>query len=455
MSENNNKIVKYIKNIKKVYLDSFALEMNLPIMEAQRILNKLAEKQNAEVTVDENGKLIYLFKDDLETSEKFIKVLFDILKGLLRGGKDIFVAVSKILMLLVFTGYSFIYFIFLIFGFIFSTALFSFGETLADENRNIDGDYKSGASSVTGYDDYFTDFFRMMNYAFTLKSFHDEGYNINANRPFYAKVFSFVFGDDFEVKTIDNEVNILKFIKKYHKITLSDIINLTGLPELKSQKLILSVIVKYNGEISVSENGVIYYKFNDFDFRGLKKGSFSYIWERKQPEHKLNINDEDTNTKIIIFGIVNLTISAIVTLGAFDGNEIFSPGIYNYLKFWYGNLSFFYSSVFFILPVIRYPFVLMKRNSAKKINYIYYLLNDFSYNINRDYIDMDETDDDAEVYLFENYPNIFIHDFIDDKNVINLTRYHEEIKFTSDNNPKNIKIFDPDDVDFLESFEDF
>ncbi len=446
MTRENNNIFQYIKKNKKIYLDSFALEMNLPIMEAQRILNKLAEQQNAEVRVDNDGKLIYIFKKDLDINEKFIKILIDILKGVLKAGKDIFVSVSKILMLLVFISYSSIYFVMLIFGFLLSTLIFS-GLQSSDKEL-VDSAPISIKESIN-------DFLKMMNYAFTLKSFHEKGYNINTNRPFHEKIFSFVFGDDFYIKTIDNQVNILRFIKNYHKITLSDIINLTGLSESKAQKLILSVIVKYDGEISVSETGVIYYKFNNFDFRGLEKGSFSYIWDRKMPEYKLNINDDDTNTKIIIFGIVNLTMSTIVSLGAFDGNKLISPGLYSYLKFWYGDLSLFYSSIFFILPIIRYPFVLIKRNTAKKINYIYYLFNDFSFDIKRDFVDMDETDDDAEVYLFKNYPNIFIHDFIDNKNVIDLTRYHEEIKLTSNNNPKNIKIFDPDDVDFLESFEDF
>lgn len=444
--ENNNKIAQYIKKNKKIYLDSFALEMNLPILEAQRILNKLAEKQNAEVTVDNDGKLIYLFQKDLELSEAFIRILFDIFKGLLKAGKDIFVSVSKILMLLVFISYSSIYFIILIFGFLISNFIFSGLESL-DESKIND--------TPIGIKEYLGDFSKMMNYAFTLKSFHENGYNINTNRPFHAKIFSFVFGDNIYIKEMDNQVNILKFIKEYHKITLSDIINLTGLPESKAQKLILSIIVKYDGEISVSENAVIYYNFNNFDFRGLKEGSFSYIWNRKKTEVKLNINDEDTNTKIIIFGIINLTMSAIVSLGAFDGSKLINHELYSYLKFWYGDFSLFYSSVFFILPIIRYPFVLIKRSLAQKINYVYYLFNDFSFDIDRNYIDMDETDDNAEVYLFKNYPNIFIHDFVNNKNVIDLTRYHEEIKLTSNNNPKNIKIFNPDDVDFLDSFDNF
>jgi len=447
-----NHIINLIKKKKKVYLDSFALEIGVPILETQRILNKLAEKQGAEVRVDKKGKLIYIFEKDLEFSDELLKFISTFTLEVFKFFKNIFVSVSKIMLLLVFISYSFIYIIILMLGFIASTIIFSAVEVSTTE---VDETSVKTRNTIKVSDDYLKDFIEMMTYAFTLKSFHDNGYNENTKRPFHVKIFSFIFGDDVNLKTIDNDINTLSFIKEYHKITLSDVINLTGLTEKEAQQLILSLIVKYDGEILVNDDGIIYYTFNDFDFRGVKKNKFSYIWERKLPEYKLTRNDEDSNTKIIIFGIINIALSTIVTLGAFDDSTFIPKDIYSILKLWYGNISLFYSVIFFLIPALRAPFVAFKKKLSDKKNYVYYLFNDFSFDIGRDYVDMDETDDNAEVYLFKNYPNIFIHNFINNKDVIDLTRYHEEIKFTSDNNPKNIKIFNPDDVDFIDSFEDF
>ena len=446
-----DKIIKYIKKNKKIYLDSFALKTKLPIIEAQRLLNKLLEENNGDVRVDKNGKLIYVFDEDLRESENLLKFIFDMIKGVLRLFRDLFVSLSKTLMLLIFISYGAVYAIFLMLGFLFSSLLFGIINE-AGRRDSLNSVYSQYSYDNFDLDGYMTDFFEMLNYAFTLKSFHEEGY-YGKRKSFHVKVFSFVFGDDYNRKEFKNDENVLKFVKKYKKITLSDVINLTGLKENEAKHLILSLVVKYDGEIKVSDGGVLYYDFPYFDFRGIK-GGFSYIWERKLKEVKLNQNDDETNTKIIIFGIINLLLSTLVSFGILENISFLPEDILEYLEYWYGYLALFYSVIFFVIPIIRLPFVKLKNKIIDKINYVYYLFNDFSYNLDRDYVDMDETDDEAEEYLFENYPNIFIHDFINGKDVIDLRVYHEELRFSSDNNPENIKIYDPDDVDFLSGMDD-
>ena len=444
----DKEIIKYIKKNQKIYLDTFALKTRLPIIEAQRILNKLLTQNDGDVRVDENGKLIYIFNSDLKRDEDLLKLLSDILKGIIIFFKDAFIGTSKLLMLFIFISYSIVYLFFLTISFIFTSLLFT-----AARNEEVTSTTAYANSSTNiDFDDYMKDFYEMLGFAFSLKSFKEVD-NYSKRAPFHVKIFSFVFGDNYKIKKFKNDKNILKFVKNYQKITLSDIVNLTGFTEAEAKKLILDLVVKYEGEIDVSKHGILYYKFPNFDFRGINKG-FSYIWERKLKKIKLNQNDEETNTQIMIFGIINLILSSVVSFGALDNISFLSEDILFYMKFWFGYLALFYSIIFFLIPIFRIPFVSLKNKTIDKINYIYYLFNDFSYNINRDYVDMDETDDEAEEYLFKNYPNLFIHDFIDGKDVINLETYHEEIKFTSKGNPENIKIYDPDDVDFLSSIDD-
>jgi len=127
-------------------------------------------------------------------------------------------------------------------------------------------------------------------------------------------------------------------------------------------------------------------------------------------------------------------------IGRYYGNHFFTT--------WFGYIPFTYSTLFFLIPILRTPSLNKKKEEVQFKNDFYFLLNEFSFNIKNHFVPSEQTDDVIEEFLNKRYPNLMKKDFHKGKNVINLTRYHREIYFSARGDIKNTNILDPEDVDF-------
>jgi hypothetical protein len=275
-------------------------------------------------------------------------------------------------------------------------------------------------------------------------------------RPFYQKIFSFIFGETPQQPPITAEKNGLLFVREHGKITLADFINLNGLTEEESQKKLLQMVTKYDGDILVSDDGVVYYTFSDFEKvvpNSNSRQKYSYIWNRKKIMPTLTGNSDRDNMKITSLAILNLLVSGVLATINLDG----APFPYlDTITFWFGNVPLVYSILFFLIPLFRLPFLEVKKKTVTFENHVWYILNELAYNLRKKAIDEAPIEDIVEQFLMERYPSYFRYDY-DEKNrkVIAFDRYHEELMFSSNGKANNIEITDPDDVDFMSFDEHF
>ncbi|MBN2695233.1 hypothetical protein JXR93_11285 [bacterium] len=447
LKEIEEKIFPIIKKrVNIVTPQDVAMESGLPVLYVKDAMISLASKHKASVKVSKDGKL--QFKFFAYRSRESKSLLITLLQLLLFIFKESFILLFKAGWMVMLVSYSFVYMtVFLVSYVIIAiyVILSSYdrrGSFMVQRDTKAQEEIRRGAWESIGY------MINMYSELFNFKSTTD--------RPFYQKIFSFIFGETHLQPPITPEKNGLLFVKEHKKITLADFINLNGLTEEESQKKLLQMVTKYDGEILVSEDGVVYYTFSDFEKVIPNTGSrqkYSYIWNRKKIMPTLTGNSDKDNMKIVSLALLNLLVSAILATINLDG----APFPYlDKITFWFGNVPLVYSILFFLIPLLRIPSLGLKKAKVTFENHVWYILNELAYNLKKTEIDEAPIEDKVEQFLMKRYPSYFRYDY-DNKNkkVIAFERYHEELMFSSNGKPNNIEINDPDDVDFMSFDEHF
>ena len=406
-------IIPVIKENKGVVTPAdIALKLGYPIIHIKYVLNKLAAQYLADIQPTENGGLLYKFNPDLKEVGKYKKILKKVALWIL----SFFTFLFKFLIMITLIGYM-IFYILVITGLVI--AITAKGDS--DSDSGFSGDFILGLLRVM--------FELIINSFFFFGSDPYEKYRYVKKRPFYIRVFSFVFGDDKKEKPFNHDNNLLKFLKKSKQITLAQAVNLTGLSESETRKLLVNMVVKYNGDIEVNDNAVIVYKFDNLEFTDENKEKFSYSWDRLKNIPKLNYNSKSENIWIIAFNIFNLLMSSLFMYlyinngGDFNSNNIFDSEIFFLYLY-----PFVFSGLFFIIPFIRFiklkytiPKVKMYNDVLRALKLIFISKH------NKNYIETELLKEGVENKLFTDFPSLFVHDFIDDKDVINTSSYINEL----------------------------
>lgn len=425
---NENKVLDIIKS--KNYTispEDISVELNVSLLEIKTVLNRLAFKYGSKIFVSDNGNLIYKFPANFKNQNTSNP--FEIFIYMISFIYEIFSFIFKISIM----------FFMVFFAVVYLTIIFIilFFEYISPKRRTSMGFVTETDDDEMERKEEIKDF---MNDVIGIFTFFD---NEKSIKPLYVKLFSFVFGES-EKHSISFERTILLFINEHKKITLSDIFNLTGFNESDSQKIILDLVVKYEGDIKVTENGVIYYSFENLSIRKLdklKNKKYTYIWNNDDIKPIMNNNTNKDNGIITLINIINLLMSGFV----YSGEYFKSPFIIKY----FGLYPLIFSVIFFLIPTVRY---FLNSKKIEKFNFnkkIYNLFNDFAYNIKLNTFNK-QLENNCELYLTQNYPEYFKIDYSEDEKVINLLKYKEEIRFSSGNKPKTININNPDDSDFMD-----
>ncbi len=123
--------------------------------------------------------------------------------------------------------------------------------------------------------------------------------------PFYDKVNRFFFGPDVpEPDPLTQERRILAEIRAQKgRIGLADVIRVTGLPRDEADPLMSRLLLDYEGEVEVSEEGGIFYKFE-----ALRKTVDDATMSRPQPiwarlKRLVPLTGNEAGTNLIIAGL--------------------------------------------------------------------------------------------------------------------------------------------------------
>lgn len=135
--------------------------------------------------------------------------------------------------------------------------------------------------------------------------------------PFYERVNRFVFGPT-PAKTdpLLQERDVLAEIRRQKgRIAPADVMRVTGLAREDAERLLLRLVVDYQGDISVSEEGAIIYTFADLRAttgRASQSTAPEPVWNRQVEVPPLTGNDAGSNFLFAAINGFNLLASGFV-----------------------------------------------------------------------------------------------------------------------------------------------
>jgi len=174
-------------------------------------------------------------------------------------------------------------------------------------------------------------------------------------KKFIYSVFDFVFGPaEPKLDKLADEREILGYLRAHDgRITATDLVSMFGWSYHKAEEEVTRLLVDYDGDPEVTDEGVIVYQFPKL----LKSASDTTVatappkmaWQRLEPEPKLTGNSAGANTLIGAFAGFNLFMSFFAAHWAQVRLGLAGPGWHFFLTAF--PLAFF--TIFLSIPVIR------------------------------------------------------------------------------------------------------
>ncbi|HEY2902319.1 MAG TPA: hypothetical protein VGL59_17185 [Polyangia bacterium] len=175
--------------------------------------------------------------------------------------------------------------------------------------------------------------------------------------PFYKSVFAFVFGPPLPpVDPLRDEKELLSFIRGNDgRIAAADLVRLMGWDFARAEEEVTRLMVDYDGEPAVTDDGVVLYVFKDLRKTGGADIGDRLLrprlaWERLEAEPVLTGNSPDRNTVIGLFNAFNLS-APLWVVPMFEAKFRISLASWDFLL---RDFPLAFSSVFFGVPFVRW-----------------------------------------------------------------------------------------------------
>jgi hypothetical protein len=291
-----------------------ATRSGLALRDAERGLAWLSQEYRGHLRVTESGELLHLFPHGFAKPWETRDAVADAARRVARGAVGLGRFVVRAWLLVVLLAYVAIFLAVLV-GLMFV--------------RQGDSDRRGGGlSSAIGYT-----LFRVLADAlfWTFHPFSPLAVDVyeqprrrraqaEDKTPFYEKVNRFVFGPTpAKEEPRANERRILAEIRAQKgRIGLADVMRVTGLPRAEADPLMARLMLDYDGEVFVSEEGGIHYRFEELRKTAdeAREARVAAAWERVQRPAPLSGNSVGTN---VLIGALNV-FNVIMSLVAFDTN---------------------------------------------------------------------------------------------------------------------------------------
>jgi hypothetical protein len=189
-------------------------------------------------------------------------------------------------------------------------------------------------------------------------------------KKFIISVFDFVFGPKrAEIHPLENQREVATYIREKKGIlTVEEVRALAGWKGDQADAFFTEMVSNYEGELHVSDTGVIYADFSRFLSGKVEEQSTDivFFWDEFEPEYKLNGNTAERNAVIAIMNLFVLVMSFVVLNGQFDQSAVAgSAGVFIAL----GWIPFIYAGLFFLIPAGRY-LINQSKSRQRRLNNI-------------------------------------------------------------------------------------
>ncbi|MEL6182857.1 MAG: hypothetical protein AAFS10_28135, partial [Myxococcota bacterium] len=328
-------------------LGDLVRDTGLPKAKAETVLRKMLGLYRSHLAVDENGELLYLFHPSMERRIKPDDGWKRFIEACRRG----FIFGFKLTTMLVLVGYVVAFCLLIVAAVV---ALFA----AAREAPDIDIGGAEGSEGCFGvlfeslffWDVGYIVYVPMMDiYApgvtlgrdapstfswrpLTLRTpgafdarYMSDTYRTERSRThhFYEDVFSFVFGPQIPAPPVlANEREILAFIDRNHGVlTLTELVSRTGLSIEQAQEELTRLLVRYEGDVTVTEGGELLYTFQDLRITAGNEGRQVHpappAWHRFEGDQRLTGNSNAANIAIGGMALFTMAMSIIAPVALF------------------------------------------------------------------------------------------------------------------------------------------
>ena len=187
-----------------------------------------------------------------------------------------------------------------------------------------------------------------------------------ANAPkkrFYLSVFDFVFGP----KTAPHDPReadkrLLAFLRDHKgRVTAAELSALTGLSLASAEEELTRLMVEYDGEVEVADDGTLLYVFEDVLPSASAAGTrWTWAWDAADPVPPLTGNTSGTNGVIGAFAGFNLFASMTIAPAFLQRFHLPTEP----WTFWLTVFPLVFSAIFFAVPAARWA--IRKRKLQKR-----------------------------------------------------------------------------------------
>lgn len=161
------------------------------------------------------------------------------------------------------------------------------------------------------------------------------------------------------------------------KIVIAELVQLTGWSIRQAETEAVQLLANYNGEVEVTPQGVIIYKFEELAAASGKDFEISEslkIWERPIPERQLNYNEESVNEKLKKFNQWNLRIAGIAPFAIGTLFYLLKGYVPSDILLLSAGLPLSLSTMFYTVPAIRKLRLSMENERIRRRNVERYVL---------------------------------------------------------------------------------
>ncbi len=146
------------------------------------------------------------------------------------------------------------------------------------------------------------------------------------------------------------------------RLTASELVGLTGLSMLKAEEELTRLMVEYDGDVEVADDGTLLYTFDELlKTTGGRGGSWRWEWDEPETAPALTGNTPGANTAIVGFTAFNLIASLSVGPAFLARVHMAGEPWAQFLVTWFPLL---FSAMFFAVPAAR--LVVERRRATKR-----------------------------------------------------------------------------------------
>lgn len=342
-----------------VTVGDVAADTGLPLDETELALRHMLSIYKSHLDVDDDGNLRYRFAQPMIRRGDDPGRLWADIKKWTWGA---FVWLFKVWIMVTLVGYTAVFILLLVALAIGSIALATQTDSDSDE--------------LIGLPFYLLA--RVLEFFFWVSIFDDRGGSRRRSRrmkrkkpkvdkPFYKKVFDYVFGPEHKSDPLKAQQAFAEFVRARNgRVTAAEWASRTGQTLADAENALTASLVRFSGDVDVSDDGVLVYRFDDLRLSAddSRHGSdLAPVWSKRAVAPKLTGNPSSTNTWITVFNAFNLVMAGFFAM-TFAGQAQVEPALVIGL----GWVPLVFSMIFFAIPGVRALFNSRKKSAAAREN---------------------------------------------------------------------------------------